>query len=303
MWPLSHPSLYPDAPGMFGAIRKHDIHTGIDLYCPMGTKVLSIEDGVVVDVVPFTGSVANPPTPFWNDTYAVVILGDSGYLLYGEIEPTVSKGDRIQKGQPIGHVVPVLRSFKGRPMVMLHMEAYSTYAEPVEWLLGHPKPNGLEDITPILRKVEPVGSLFNMTTYNGEDFRDPSAKVLPSPYYTRKASVVLVESNKRILLLRRGLTDPSYPGDWCLPGGCSEDKETEQEAAIRETYEETGILLESLEHIGYESTRGILVSVFRAELNGEVGVTLSHEHTEYKWVGREDLQGIYLPPMTHRVLR
>jgi murein DD-endopeptidase MepM/ murein hydrolase activator NlpD len=46
----------PHAGGVFGAVRKYDIHTGIDLYCELEDPVYAIEDGVVVNVCHFTGS-------------------------------------------------------------------------------------------------------------------------------------------------------------------------------------------------------------------------------------------------------
>lgn len=45
----------PHAGGVFGAVRKYDIHTGIDLYCESGDHVYAIEDGIVVNVCHFTG--------------------------------------------------------------------------------------------------------------------------------------------------------------------------------------------------------------------------------------------------------
>lgn len=48
-WPLwEGPAALPDGPGRFGAVRKHDVHTGIDLYTYPGMPVLAVEDGVVV---------------------------------------------------------------------------------------------------------------------------------------------------------------------------------------------------------------------------------------------------------------
>jgi hypothetical protein len=43
-------------PGAFAARRRHDVHTGVDLYCSEGEPVLAVEDGDVVNVEPFTGS-------------------------------------------------------------------------------------------------------------------------------------------------------------------------------------------------------------------------------------------------------
>ena len=74
-WPLSSTPLMPDEPGQFGAKRRHDIHTGVDLYCEMGTDVLAVEAGVVTKVVWFTGSQAPGLGEWWNDTLAILIEG------------------------------------------------------------------------------------------------------------------------------------------------------------------------------------------------------------------------------------
>lgn len=42
-------------PGAFGFKRKHDFHTGIDLYCNDFDSVFAIEDGIIVNIEQFTG--------------------------------------------------------------------------------------------------------------------------------------------------------------------------------------------------------------------------------------------------------
>ena len=116
-------------PGAFGAVRKHDIHTGVDLYVPEGTAVYALYDGVVVDVSKFTGPEANPPCPWWNETYSVTVFHkEIGiFLLYGEIYPAIdsNKPFFIKKGHLLGNVCKVLKKDKGLPMSMLHIEAYT----------------------------------------------------------------------------------------------------------------------------------------------------------------------------------
>ena len=301
-WPLKNAvPLFPDEPGQFGAVRKHDVHTGVDLYCEKGGYVQSMEAGVVIDIVPFTGEVASPPTPFWNNTWAVVIQGEHGILLYGEIVPLpeIMVGMQVQEGQEIGCVMPVLKSFKGRPMCMLHMEAYSTYSTPVEWLPG-PMPAGLKDVTPILESCTSVRDRFDMSRYLGLVFRDFQAEVKPSSYYTNKASVVVLESDGKVLFLHRGDTAPRFPNMWGLPGGMGQGEETETETAARELYEEAGIHVDSFEFLFYESTHGILVSVYKASI-GTTNVKLSSEHKDYRWVdGVDDLN---VAPMTYRIMQ
>ena len=119
--------------GAFGAVRKHDIHTGIDLYVPENTSVYVLDDGIVIDISVFTGQLASPPSPWWNETYAVIVyhVNLNIFILYGEI-------------QPIN-----LKKYKNKPMSMLHIEAYSyfdftkfPFIHPV-WHHNQPMPDSL----------------------------------------------------------------------------------------------------------------------------------------------------------------
>lgn len=135
----------PHAGGVFGAVRKYDIHTGIDLYCESGDPVYAIEDGIVVNVCHFTGQKVG--SDWWNDTDAVLIEGKSGVILYGELESKVKVGDSIKEGQHIGNILTVLKVDKGLPINMLHLELYkSGYRGDGEiWNLNTTKPDMLLD--------------------------------------------------------------------------------------------------------------------------------------------------------------
>lgn len=147
--------LDPDHPGSFGAVRRHDRHTGVDLYCPEGSLVVACEDGVITEIDDFTGPKAD--SPWWLETMSILIEGESGAILYGEIDPldTIHVNDHVRAGQPIGHVRRVLKKDKGKPMSMLHLELYKHGAlEAVWWHLGDEKPELLLDPTEHLRGFE-----------------------------------------------------------------------------------------------------------------------------------------------------
>ena len=140
---------WPGIEGSFAAVRKHDIHTGIDLYCKPGSRVLAIESGIVVAVENFTGPKAG--SPWWNDTQAVLVEGKSGVVCYGEIDTSLSVGDVVQEKSLIGEVITVLKKDKGKPMTMLHLELYEHgITESVIWELESKKPKGLLDPTGLL---------------------------------------------------------------------------------------------------------------------------------------------------------
>lgn len=151
LWPLpTTPTSIPNPPhpGAFGVARKFDNHTGVDLYAPDRTPVLAVESGVVVKVLPFTGPSAG--SPWWLETQAILVAGDSGVVCYGEVEPLVQEGMTVVRGTPLGFVRQVLPDSKVRSDIpghmssMLHLELYeSGTSQPVEWLLGEAKPSNL----------------------------------------------------------------------------------------------------------------------------------------------------------------
>jgi murein DD-endopeptidase MepM/ murein hydrolase activator NlpD len=142
-------------PGAFGVNRHLHVHTGVDLYAAYGTPVRAIESGKIIKIDWFTGPSIN--MPWWNDTRAVYIEGESGVFNYGEIQEyqNLKVGDTVKTGQFIGYVVTVLKKYKGRPMSMLHLELYDHGFTDTwrEWKIGDPKPEHLQDPTLILTRM------------------------------------------------------------------------------------------------------------------------------------------------------
>lgn len=77
-----------------------------------------------------------------------------------------------------------------------------------------------------------------------------------------------VTDDGRLVLLRRGI-EPGL-GSWAQPGGFLEVDETVTEAAIRETLEETGLLIEPGEIVGLYTRleAAVVVLVFEARVVG-----------------------------------
>lgn len=135
-----------DHPGAFGAVRKFDVHTGVDLYCPEGAPIFAVEDGEVVEVEIFTGPRAD--SPWWHETLALLVKGSSGVICYGEVETSLKIGDKIKVGEQIATSKQVLKKDKGKPMCMLHFELYQHGTdETVWWKRAETKPENLLDPT------------------------------------------------------------------------------------------------------------------------------------------------------------
>jgi len=134
--------------GSFGAVRKHDIHKGVDLYCPQGTDVYSVEDGKIVDVRWFTGPKAG--FEWWRDTMGISIEGESGVVVYGEmmVDSNLKEGDEVKQGDKLGEIERVMVKDNGRPLSMLHFALHRhAVLSNGRWDIGKPQPSGLIDPT------------------------------------------------------------------------------------------------------------------------------------------------------------
>lgn len=109
-------------------------------------------------------------------------------------------------------------------------------------------------------------------------------------YYAdpKVAAGTLIESNHRVLLLRRG-TEPKR-GLWTFPGGYVDQGEPVSEAAAREAYEETGIKVKIGNLLGVYSSRGdpVVLIVYQAQIeSGKAKKNL--EAIDLRWVTEEQI--------------
>jgi len=82
------------------------------------------------------------------------------------------------------------------------------------------------------------------------------------------ATTIPVTASGEVVLLRRGI-EPGY-GSWAQPGGFLEVDETVAEAAVRETLEETGLVVEPGEIVGLYTRleAAVVVVVFESRIVG-----------------------------------
>ncbi|MFH1643584.1 MAG: NUDIX hydrolase [bacterium] len=127
---------------------------------------------------------------------------------------------------------------------------------------------------------------------------------IPSKIYNSKkpkkkcVSVVIFSSQKKILVLKRSSHEPSYPNFWDLPGGNVKSGETLQEAAKREAKEESGLDIELKKNhfcVYNCPDKKFNIYGFKARpINGDV--LLSEEHTEFKWVSKNERKNLEYTP-------
>lgn len=116
----------------------------------------------------------------------------------------------------------------------------------------------------------------------------------PTPQFKARfeIAVVYIEYNNQILLLHRQ-DNASQGNKWGIPGGKVDENETPLQAAIRETYEETGYdiskqTIETLNtvYVEYNETNHFIHHMFRITLEGEPGAVKIDfsEHKGFTWI-------------------
>ena len=140
-------------PGAFGAVRKFDIHEGVDIYCEKRAGVYATEDGEVVASYHYTGNAAK--CDWWNDTWCIKIKGKMPE--YNRRLPSV--GTFVKAGDLIGVVGQVLTDGKKRNDIrnhnvcMLHVELRTENCHIDGWKLDEDRDKRLLDPTPYLKLI------------------------------------------------------------------------------------------------------------------------------------------------------
>jgi 8-oxo-dGTP diphosphatase len=107
------------------------------------------------------------------------------------------------------------------------------------------------------------------------------------------SDIFVHNNNGDILLLRRSSEDDLEPLKWSLPGGKVDKGENIQEAAIRELFEETGIVVDRVMYVtSIKNEDETISSYFSVDLDKNSNVSISDEHEDYKWVNPENLDSI-----------
>ena len=116
------------------------------------------------------------------------------------------------------------------------------------------------------------------------------------------ASVIFVNREGELLLRLRG-SEPGlpFPGMWDLIGGAMEEDETPEDAAVRETLEELGLVLEHFLYWG--DVRGIvLIHVFMAPLDVSAESLELTEGERVEWFDPSAAMWLPLVPYMERLI-
>ncbi len=107
------------------------------------------------------------------------------------------------------------------------------------------------------------------------------------------SKVAVFIEDRLVVMLRDDRPDIPYPNMWDFPGGGREGDETPEQTAIRETYEEIGLMLEPQTLVGkseYFTPRGNRLFFFAAHLSADKGrgVQLGEEGQRLELMGVEE---------------
>ncbi len=117
------------------------------------------------------------------------------------------------------------------------------------------------------------------------------------------ASLIL-NPEKKFLLIQRAPKDDSLPGFWELPSGGIDEGEDMETSVIREVKEESGIDIshEDLKLVDSESysftkengdIKNVTETTYLVSLDNTPEVILSDEHVNYQWVSLLELEDVF----------
>lgn len=117
------------------------------------------------------------------------------------------------------------------------------------------------------------------------------------------AAILVVDAQDRLLMMKR-----SDNGCWGLPGGATEPGEVVEDAAKRETLEETNLEIREMSLFGvfsgpelyYKYPNGdeaYNVSIIYLSRDWRGGIQLNDEHTEWHWFAANEVPGDVSPPI------
>lgn len=113
-----------------------------------------------------------------------------------------------------------------------------------------------------------------------------------------KVVAALIENDNKVLLARRSTGDINVLGKWEFPGGKVEKDENELDAIEREIKEEFELIIKAKKFITNNvceyPTKVVDLRLYKCDyVSGKFKL---HDHSEYKWVNKEELLKYDLAP-------
>ncbi len=113
-----------------------------------------------------------------------------------------------------------------------------------------------------------------------------------------KVVAALIQKENKILIAKRFTGDPNVLGKWEFPGGKVELNEDELHAIEREILEEFELKIEAKDFIVNNVCEypGKIVDLRLYSCDYISGDFKLHDHSEYKWVSKEEIMDYDLAP-------
>lgn len=110
--------------------------------------------------------------------------------------------------------------------------------------------------------------------------------------WSMAVKAVILDDSRRCLLVRRSAANSSSVGCWEWPGGKVDPGEDFASAVLRETREETGLVVEITGLAGatsFETAKfNVVLLCMEARITGRE-IALSHEHDAWEWAPLTEL--------------
>ena len=219
--------------GGFNSPRPGRKHNGQDIGVDPNTPVVSSRSGKVIDIYPTYGSVGS----------AVIIKYDNGQQgLYGHVNPSVKKGDRVEAGQKIARVTP---DGGNTHLHYMRKDTQGSYIDPAPILKS--SKSGVP-----LAKVEPKKEKPTIGKDTGDSMVSQKTQMMPKPTPKPTQNLSAMSTDQLKEMIDSTVTGASNPSVF----------KAAQEARIKG--EESGLSGESLE-------REVLMATIKAK-NAETQV-------------------------------
>lgn len=124
--------------------------------------------------------------------------------------------------------------------------------------------------------------------------------------FSLSVKAIVMDKDKRCLVLRRAMTSKNNAGKWEFPGGKLDPGESFDEALEREVREETGLeitLLRPFDTAMSSIQDRRVVYLFMLAKTGTDRVRLSEEHDAFQWVTADRLSEVDLAQQFQRVAK